>query len=506
MDAKLDFFFFQQNDSQKILHKKMFLLHIPLILRQRFCLIMKKCLLILVLVVLGGVCFGQKAFISDISITGNNITASSIIIRELPFSKGEIIDTSILPALLTEAQQNLLNTSLFNYVTIRQLPAEIAADTPIEANAVSIAIEVEERWYIWPIIELRLEDRNMTSWIKKMNWERVTLHTGLKINNIFGLAHKLEIRGLIGWEKGIDISYSRIALDRNKKLYLSLESYAMYYKNVDFLTSNNKLQHLSADNYLKRSRGINASLTYRPQIRWRATAKLGYDVSKISTELFDANPHYWGVDTRKARTLTLETSLCHEDRDYILYPTQGKYAQLSLRTSESNNFNFNYLQIQLDLQYYKKLSERWLASSSIKLSASFDTRYSYLHSKAVGYGNANITGYELYVIDGQHYVTQNNSIKYLILPQRVVELGKNPKWRKFNKPHFTIYGKFLYDFGYVFQEKRWQGNNTYPNKFLYGMGVGIDLVTYYDIVANVGYAVNAKGKGSFLFGFRAPIF
>jgi len=465
---------------------------------------MKKLLVIILFFFAFSAVRAQNISISDISISGNKITSSSVILRELPFGVGDSIKAKKIDALMEEGRQNLLNTSLFNYVTITRHPGNDSTKTGSESTYINV--DVEERWYVWPIFEFRFNDRNMTSWVKKMDWKRVTLYSGVKVSNMFGMGHALEVRGMSGWEKGLDLSYSRVALDRKKKAYLSAEAYAMFYKNVDYLTEENKVQHLSGDSYLKKSFGGAVSLTYRPEIRWRLTGQLSYDFSKVSDTVLASNPDYWGVNSRFSRTFSFLASICHEDRDYIVYPTEGKYASLSVKMEESNGFDFTYGQIQLDLQHYKKLTERWMISSSLKLSTSLASRYSYLHSKAVGYDIANITGYELYVIDGQHYITQNNSLKYLIMPQKIVHLGHNPKWRKFNKPHFTIYGKLLCDFGYVFQEHSRKGNNTYPNSFLAGVGVGVDLVTYYDIVINVGYAVNSRGKGSVLFGFRTPVF
>lgn len=449
----------------------------------------------------------QIVYISDISISGNNLTKSSVILRELPFRVADTINAGKFEEMLTESRQNLLNTALFNYVTITPQYPEGTPGQEGGIIPVRVSIEVEERWYIWPILEMRLNDRNMSSWIKKMDWKRVTLYSGVKISNMFGLGHRLEARGMSGWDKGLDLSYSRVSLDKKKKTYLSGEAYAMFYKHIDYMTLNDKPQHLSSDNgFMMRSYGGSVSLTYRPHIRWKATADISFDYSKVSEEVLSGNPDYWGLDSRFSRTFSLALSAGRDDRDYSLYPTKGRYASLSMKLEESNNFSFIKGQIFLDFQYYTKISERWMTSSSVKICSSLSNKYSYIHSKAVGYQTANVTGYELYVIDGQHYITQNNSLRYLILPQRIVHLGHNPKWRKFNKPHFTVYGKLLCDFGYVFQKKGKAGDNSLPNTFLAGAGAGVDLVTYYDIVINLGYAVNIKGKGSFLFGFRAPIF
>lgn len=141
----------------------------------------------------------------------------------------------------------------------------------------------------------------------------------------------------------------------------------------------------------------------------------------------------------------------------------------------------------------------------MKTSTSMKNHAAYIYDNAIGYENVNITGYDLYVIDGQHYITYNNALKFVVMPQKIVKLNWFKKWDKINKPHFTIYAKLLFDSGYVWQE-HYRERNDLSNRFVFGSGVGVDLVTYYDIVISVGYAINSRGKTNFFFGFKAPIF
>ena len=209
---------------------------------------MKRLLLILALLLHGSAIFGQDVCISSISVKGNSITSESVILREVPFCAGDTIDSPDFEKMLVESRQNLLNTSLFNYVTIGTHPSGNSG-----TGMLDVEIEVEERWYIWPIFEMRFNDRNMSSWIKKMDWKRVTFYSGVKISNMFGLGHKLEVRGMSGWEKGLDMSYSKVALDSRKTSYLAAEAYAMFYKNADVMTQHNKPQHYSGEGYMKKT-------------------------------------------------------------------------------------------------------------------------------------------------------------------------------------------------------------------------------------------------------------
>jgi outer membrane protein assembly factor BamA len=60
----------------------------------------------------------NRLIINDIQISGNRRTREDIILRELTFRKGDTIPRSYLEFNINRSRQNILNTSLFNYVTI----------------------------------------------------------------------------------------------------------------------------------------------------------------------------------------------------------------------------------------------------------------------------------------------------------------------------------------------------------------------------------------------------
>ena len=497
---------------------------------------MKKLVLMALILSFTAIASAQNIYISDIYITGNKITQDRIILRELPFKKGMTLTVRELDNEITQAKQNLLNASLFNYVTITYEPAgsslityrdstpvqqdtcavtnpnypsatstQAAPDIPNGTAAYTIMISVEERWYLWPLFDVKLEDRNLSSWVKKMDTKRITYDFGAKFDNVFGLGHKFEVHGSAGYEQGITAYYSNIALNSARTSYLNLSGYALFNKNVDYKTESDKQQRLKSNNLLKKNLGLKVTYIYRPEIRTRHYLSLEYSFSHIKDSILIVNPQYWGVNSNYSRKFVLSYSYSLDQRNYTYYPTTGYYIGASASVAESNNFDFVYWNASADLQYYKQLGERWFWGSTLKLSTSLKSNASYLYDQAIGYDNVSLTGYDLYVIDGQHYFTHNNTIRYCILPKKIVHLHILKKWNKINKPHFTIYGNVKFDTGYVWQDHH-RETNSLSNSFLFGTGVGVDIITYYDIIFNFGYAINKKGTGGFTFGFRAPIY
>jgi hypothetical protein len=74
---------------------------------------------------------------------------------------------------------------------------------------------------------------------------------------------------------------------------------------------------------------------------------------------------------------------------------------------------------------------------------------------------------------------------------------------QFNKIHYALYFNVFADVGFV--------NNVFPNptntmvnNWQYSAGAGIDLVTYYDQVFRVDFAINRYGEYGFFFHIETP--
>jgi hypothetical protein len=60
------------------------------------------------------------------------------------------------------------------------------------------------------------------------------------------------------------------------------------------------------------------------------------------------------------------------------------------------------------------------------------------------------------------------------------------------------------DIGYV-QDKFYSKNNPLSNTWQYGYGVGLDFVTYYDIVVRLEYSINKQLQNGFFIHMSAGI-
>jgi outer membrane protein assembly factor BamA len=449
--------------------------------------------------------FASDFCISDIRISGNKKTKNFTILRELPFRKGDVIALDDLMRQIEVAKEHLENTSLFNYEYIDYFP-DTAAIGLSGCIPVIINISVEERWYIWPQVSLKLEDRNLSSWLKEHDWNRITIGWGARIYNVFGIRHKITASHYFGYEKGGRLGYTNIALDRERTQMLGFSASALYNRTLNTQSANNKVIYTKdVNDFIDRTVAGGLSYTYRPGIRATHTINAGYSWTHIGDTVLELNKDYWGTEKTVNNTFNISYIFNYEHRDYFAYPTKGYFIGTELTGVTADQMNFLFAFLNIKLQYYKEILPRLYLSSRLNATVSFKNKKAYIYDRFVGYEDRMLTGYDYYVIDGQQNVLVNNDIRYVIMPKRIINLSFIKGLSNFKKIHFSLYAKLMYDFGYVHNSYA-DPTNALANTFLYGYGAGLDLVTYYDIVLNVSYAFNKMGEGGFFFGIKAPIF
>ncbi|MBR4882772.1 MAG: BamA/TamA family outer membrane protein [Bacteroidales bacterium] len=460
--------------------------------------------------------------ISDISIKGNKTTNTSVILREIPVKAGVFLSLESLQGKVEKIRENLRNTSLFNEVSVTYEPDTVSCDSHLcilenniknsntykygeEILFYRIVVDVTERWYYWPVVGLKLEERNLSTWLKDMDFNKITFDAGVKIYNVWGLKHKLTLSGKFGFEKGAKLSYEDICFDHKGVHSLSASAYYLYKKTINLNCEDNKPVYIKNERFLDKNVGGTVSYMYRPEIRIRHKVSLEYKYKKLNDSVLTWNPNYYYTNKTSSHELSLKYSYAYDQRDYVVYPTKGYYIGVQGNAITANNFGFWYGNALVDAQYYVPLGKRWYASTALKFSTSFKNHRAYIFDKAIGYDNVNICGYEYYVIDGQHYVTSNNTLKFLLLPEKKITLNFLKGLPKFNKIPFTVYTTLSVDMGYAYNKYKSPSNNL-QNSFLMGAALGIDILTYYDIVFNVSYAYNILNKGGVIFGLKTTIF
>jgi len=448
-------------------------------------------------------CLGLHAqphyYISDIAITGNKTTKERIILRELQFHKGDSVLVSRLPHVINRCKENLDNLRLFIYTDVDYKMV------PNSDSLIVIHINVEERWYYIPLFEPKLEDRNTSTWLKDFDMSRTSLKLGANIHNMFGLNHTLTVGFKIGFQQSLNLSYKNITLDRAQKHFIAVGISAQRSHHIDVMTVEDAPSRIKdLDRILYQS--VNGYLDYTYRYNVRITHHLNFDFNHISIAdtVLLTNPIFWGNDHTKRLNLSLEYYLRHDQRDYAAFPLKGYYLKTSGRVFTTSDFSVRHLQLYANAQYYWDLGNRWFATERMTAGISMKNTKAYILDQALGYGENELRGYDYHVIDGQHFIALNSTIRYNIMPTKVVVINWLSWLSKFNKPHFTFYAHTFFDMGAVYHSYP-SPSNTLSNQLLFSGGFGVDLVTYYDIVLSLNYSLNKQKEQGFYFSLHYPL-
>ncbi len=434
--------------------------------------------------------------IQQIYISGNKITRDYIIYRELVFKTGDTLSVSDLEIKLQQSSENLMNISLFNFVSIRH---------EVSGNKASIYIQLTERWYIWPIPQFDLADRNFNTWWKTQDFKRINYGVDLFVYNFRGRNETLEFLLSLGYDEKYGLAYKIPALNKKQTLGLILSSNYTRNHEVAVQTLHNKIVFYKDPLYYpKQSLTVAAGVSYRRNIHHSHIFQLGYEQYRFADTLLSLNPEYSNQKKLTSAYFTFYYQYKNDYRSYKPYPLEGHYFDVELSRSGLGilkDENPGFFSLKSTYRKFWKLSSRLY--EAIGFTASLTPDFPYFVQNGLGFGRDFARGYEYYVISGQGFGLLKTNFKYALLPQKVKKISFI-KTEKFNTIPYSFYMNLFLDAAYVYNQKT-DIYNTLTNDLLLGTGIGIDFVTYYDKVLRVEYSFNRKGESGLFIHFMAAI-
>lgn len=436
--------------------------------------------------------------VSDIVINGNNVTKDAIILRELTFSVGDTIPTQRWNEELRISEENVRNTTLFNFVTFEQYDDD--------TNAVTLNINVIERWYLWPYPYIAYSDRNLNAWYEADDIRRFSYGIEMKYRNFLGLKHDLDFTFISGYNQNYGLTYDIPYMTERQCFGLKFGVGYKRDKEASYRTENNKVLYFNGDDEFAKQ---TAHVFIEPHFRFGYRNKLSVNISYNNSLFHDAlsvlNTDFSNMQGSRFQYFSLSAIYKNDFRDEQNYPLNGHYFELMME-----KIGFGILETSPDVFYakitadwYQPIRGRWYWSSNLTLKMSDDNEAPYFLNQGLGYKNDYVRTYELYVIDAMNFALIKNNLKFAILNPvtKNIPFVKN---ERFGKIHLALYANVFFDCAYS-----WKMPENYSsfldNKFIYGMGVGLDFVTYYDKVIRFEYGVNDMGEAGLFIHFVAPI-
>ena len=432
--------------------------------------------------------------IASITITGNTITKEDVILREIVFSKNSSFIVDDLELKIKESKQNLTNLKLFNFVEISYIRKN---------NQAEITINLTERWYFWPYPVLEISERNFNTWwdeFKATNYSDFSrLNYGVFLNweNFRGRNELLKFKIRKGFKEHYLFSYQIPYLNKNKTIGIKTNLQLFRRKKSFYKTENDTLLYYTRnDRFTTKDHEINIELLYRKEMHKTHSLKAHYFLSDVDTAIIKKNPYYLYNDSNSGSYTKLTYQFVNENRDYIEYPLHGYYLHFEGAKYLKGTSPVNHFEIIGKAEKHIELKNRVFLGSSFKGKWSSDGYQPYFAQRGFGFDDY-IRGYEYYVIDGQDFWLSKTVLKYTLIKKTNFDIPY-VKMKQFKKSHYSVYLGIFSDMGYVNDTQTHQ-NNTLSNSMLFGNGISLDYVTYYDKLLRIEFSINHLGeKGVFL--------
>ncbi|MDR3715539.1 MAG: POTRA domain-containing protein [Puia sp.] len=432
--------------------------------------------------------------IGEIRIRGNRKTRAYIIERELTFKRGDTLRLDQLLQAFRLAREQLINIHLFNDA--------IVYVQDFRGHTVDIAIDVKERWYLFPLPYVRPADRNLSVWSER-DYSLSRLNYGMKLSwyNFTGRNDYLRAWFITGYSRQLEAAYDLPFFDRALKQGLGMSVIYSEQKELNVLTAGNRQYFINSDTipysgkYLYERMNLSLRYYYRPALHTRHFIRLSFNKVGIDSAVTVWNPHYFQNANRTIFYPELSYTLNYSNADYIPYPLKGILLETGL-TRKGVNADMNLWQL------YARLTRSWPIAyktyfnfwnwSMLKLPLD----QPFYNQQFLGYGDLYMRGLDKYVVDGvAGSVIRNSFLRELYstsLPfTRIPSHDRIP---------IRIYARAFADCGYIYN--RDFTANSLTNRMLYTAGLGLDFVTFYDLTLKFDYSFNQLGQNGLFLHIR----
>ncbi|WP_435357225.1 BamA/TamA family outer membrane protein [Emticicia sp. SJ17W-69] len=439
-------------------------------------------------------CFADDfVLVHDIKIEGNTRTKDKIIFREMLVKVGDTLQKAKLKEILESDRQKITNTYLF--ITVKVTYQEI------DNQQVDITVEVKERLYLVILPVFYLADRNFNEWWYERNHDLRRTIYGIyaKHANLTGNNDQLRIRAEIGFIPNFEISYSSPYLD--KKLTTTLLGGIFYgiNKTMVYRTWQDKFQFLESEQQQRQRLSFYTVLSRRTGFYQNQSLQLSYSQTQIADTIARLNPNYLLDGRTKQKFFLINYSYIFDRRDNRQYALKGYRSSFEItKYGLFASDNINQLSISGTYSKYVPIGGKFYANYSFRGKVSFPQKQPFLQTAGLGYRSDLVRGYELYVIDGQSYALAKTNLKYQLI-DRVFDLSKFLKIKQFNTLPVAAYLNSFIDVGYTKNNFPLLNNTKLANKRLVGGGLGLDVITWYNVVGRLNYSINGLGEKRLFF-------
>ncbi|MFN5376074.1 MAG: POTRA domain-containing protein [Chitinophagaceae bacterium] len=438
--------------------------------------------------------FSSKVVIRDIIISGNKKTKNYIIGREITFKEGSSYSISEILSGVQTSRQNLMNTALF-------VDANVNFTNWIN-DSMDIYADVKERWYFFPLPYLKPIDRNLNVWIKDYDLSLDRVNYGMKFigQNITGRNDRLNAWLINGYTQRAALRYYNPFSDNSLRHGWGFDFSYSRNRELNFDTKENKQVFFKdPSKFIREQFYLGGLYSYRKGSIVRHYLRVGIQGESVADTIVKLNPNYLGDNRSKVVYPELRYTYQYFDLNYIPYPTRGTSVEFDF-LKRGIGKNVNLTQFQLRFGKYFSLPNKFYFATNAEANLKLPFDQPFFNQSLLGYNDSYMRGLEYYVVDGVAGGFIRNTIGKEIAS---VSFNTGLRSKTYGSIPFRFYLKGYGDVGYIYNKNNLLTNGL-NNRAIYSGGIGLDIISIYDIVLRVEYSFNQK-RESGLFVHKADV-
>ncbi|PPK85505.1 surface antigen-like protein [Neolewinella xylanilytica] len=435
---------------------------------------------------------GDSVYIDEVLLIGHKKTRPRVIFREMTFGRGQQIAREELSLEIDRSYNNLMNTGLFASV-------DIAYDTAsAEMGSTVILVNMRESWYIYPVPEFELADRNFNVWWNEQerSLDRVNIGGKLTHYNVTGQRDRLKVGFTTGYTRSMEASYGFPYLNKAGSIGMSVGFSYQRRREQNYLTRNNRQEFYSDPNtFVYRRSSAQVSVSYRRKIYLSHSFGIGWQESQIADTIAELlNPEFYGDGRQSQRYFRISYDMSNDRRDIRNYPWKGTLLRAGISKDGLGIYGErDGLEVHADYQkfipFWKHYSFNYALAGKYSL---IRTQQPFLENRAIGFGSNGLIGYQFYVVDGLDMMIWRLGLRRELFKTKL-DLGKLVFIDAFRYVPIRMAVSLQFNQGFA-NAPFVDDSNRLNNNLLTGFGAGLDVILYYDMVGGVQYNRNHLGE------------
>ena len=405
-----------------------------------------------------------KPVIAAIAITGNSVTRPAIILREMTLHVGDTLDQDELDY----CRKRIYSLGLFNRVDIIATPED----------SVTLVIDVDERWYLYPVPLLGIVDRDFNKWFYGI---------GVTHQNFRGWNEKVFVGFVLGYNPWASVSYSNPWIFGDEQMF-STTGFGY-----------NKIQNKSI---LSKGGGPNFD-----EVHYSAFETIGKRFDQFHSAWLSLGYKSVQVtDNRSGRTISpsgrdrfpsVAVGAKMDTRNLAEYPTKGLFGYAEIGKKGFFFGDVDFVSYALDLRTYIKLyGYPTLALRAFTKLSSGPGIPNYAH-EYFGFSER-IRGHFDEEMEGEELAGFSVELRIPLFPEFYLHVPAM-QFPEFSTWRLGVYSALFFDAGTTWYKHERPDLLNAPR----GYGAGLHVLLPYSFVLRVDRAFSETRRGEWVFDLGA---